>query len=733
MKSRSFFAALSFFAFFPIASPTQLRADDAMYLAVEDQMPADEVKASGIHVSTDEIAKLALGGVPYLSSGCTGTFLSKDGLIATNYHCAANCVGTLKEDPKYSKGPLANIRNLGFVAASQDQEPRCPTDEVRIPVQITNVSNDPELWKLELDRTLRPKDWAEQVRMRREELRQKCRGSDKDIICDVVRMNTGPAPYYLIKTRRYRDVRLVWVPPIQVGKFGGETDNWHYPRQTGDFSFFRLYQDGKPYPPSAFAKASTAGFKPGDPQFMLGFPGTTQRNVTSFQVAWMAAQALPLQSRVLTLLMEYINGLYPRGAMQGPYAIEWEWIANYAQNMQLKADFIKKVDVVSEKRAAEEGLAEKTNLNRIREIFDPQQGVATYYPAYYILSFMTGRHFPAKSFLSAYYIWKWSTQDPDDMKRPDERFKSWNEAQRTAEIKQSDDLGTYKNDIKLMTRYFQLARELNVQIQTFNRLRERAEAIHTNEPVEMRMAKLLFAKTRMVARNKADRDRATSLRLKMFATPGKDLEKVDDSMLKFAIDISKEFEELRSGAAEPYVFELERANYLNNLAMGAKYPDANSTIRFVFSTVQASYDPIDGTGHFPYATTLTSLIRKDGLVKEGMDKEAFVVPAGIKKAQMNLSSLANRWYFDTALNDIPVNFITQHLITGGNSGSSVLNADGEVVGLAFDGTPESILDDVRRHPASRTISVDMRYIAFLGDQIYPDARRIIQEMGLSTD
>ncbi|MFH1261982.1 MAG: S46 family peptidase [Pseudomonadota bacterium] len=356
--------------------PAQVRAD-AMYLPIKGQMPLEEMKRIGLTVPPERIealVKTAVGVLQWPSGGCTATFLSKDGLLGTNSHCADFCASAIQAESLKQKGPHSDLVTEGYVAANEGQEIVCPNYEFRVPFEVQNVSK--QFADLERNQDLSPKEWAEKVRYRREELREKCRGSSKEIVCDVVRMNTGAKPYVLYKYRRYTDLRLVWFPPDVIGEFGGETDNWEYPRHTGDFSFLRVYQGNQPFRPATYARASASGIKPGDPQFILGYPGATQRNITSFEVEWMAKQNLPLMGDVSQTLMDTLMSIYPN-PQQGPYGNAYRYLANFAKNFPRKAEMIRTSNVVAEKRTEEETVRDRANLDRLGTIF---HDLYSYYP-----------------------------------------------------------------------------------------------------------------------------------------------------------------------------------------------------------------------------------------------------------------------------------------------------------------------------------------------------------------
>jgi hypothetical protein len=679
--------------------------------------------------------------------------MSKDGLLGTNWHCADPCVARIQARAVKGFGPdhpHSRIKETGYVAADFDEELICPGGEALVTTAITNVSD--RFSDLLEDPRLNPQELAERTRRRKEAIRGECMEGRDDVVCQVKFMNNEPQPFYLFEYHKFTEVRLVWAVPNIIGGFGGNTDNWEYPRHSGDFAFLRVYQDGKPFRPEYFVPASTAGVKPGDPQFILGFPGKTERNISSYAVDFMDRVDLRYRHRVYGALTGTIEAMYdpPKNS---PYGSSWLYLENYFENFKRKADMIRELGIVDEKQKLERRKApDSADLRRIQTIYAE---AAVYHPTRFLLDFMASRRSPAKSFLSAAYIWEWSTQPEADAERSDERFKSWRRNRLLATLDSADDITTWEGEQALMATYFELADALPVRIEAFDALKVRtqqhvADCFQDPETVPLscgglyrmtvyeQMADLLFEGTRLAARDDSpeERIRARLRRQEMFGMSPGELVETGDAMLLVAKQVVEQLHEMKSDweLAAPYEYELEFLHHRVALQVGYDTPDANATIRFTLSRVQDEYAPIYKEGTFPYSTTLSTLVGRDRFLPEGAEEyEEFLVPDPVKAAQRNLAGLKEKFFYDEGLGDVPVNFITNHTITGGNSGSGVFDADGKIVGFAFDGTPESILSDVRLHPSSRTIIVDIRYPGFLGTEVFPDAKRVLKEIGLPAE
>lgn len=731
---------------------------DGMYVVAPHKLPKEAIAAAGVKLSTDEIEKFATSAIASLGEFCSSTFLSNDGLIGTNWHCAKRCLNAVTQKAKSERGeqdPIAMIGTTGFIAKSPEEELVCPGLYVNLPLEVTNITT--EFADIRDNKALSPKETLDQIKEKKEKIRTACRGDDKDIVCNIAFMNNDANPYYLYKMRRISDVRLVWVPPSAIGFFGGETDNWEYPRHNGDFTFMRVYNNGTPYHPAAFARVSTKGVKPNDVQFMLGFPGSTQRNITS-------AEAEFLQNVFFRRMYDYYSALagvieqhYPK-VSDTPYESSWFYLANYIKNSLWKADLMESENVVANIKAREDEQESKSYLPELEKIFRDRY---YYYPTLYLLGLMTGGASPAKSLQVASDIYNWSTQPSDDKQRNDERYKSWNQGKIRAGIVGMDDQFQLDVEKSLMAKYFELADALTVKIGAIETLKAKTQQIvadcyaapdgksgdgkfnfaqlcrRRGATIYTQMAEVLYAGTTLVARDgsAAEKQRAQAARLAMFEgkTP-QALVDSRDSLILLAkglnADIAKINGDWELGAN--YGANYETMNHLRNVAQRLDTPDANATLRFSLSTVQPSYDPIFKEGHFGYSSTVTSLMERHGFVSEPKqsDYEYFQVPEAIRKVVPRIGDYKGTFFFADDLNDVPVNYITQHVLSGGSSGSGVFNINGELVGFAFDGTPESVLSDVQLHPQSRAIIVDIRYVGFLGSVVYPDAKWILKELGL---
>lgn len=713
-------------------SESAIAVTEGMYLPVAATLPQAELEQVGITIPPREIQEIATGAVAHLGGFCSSTFMSDQGIIGTNYHCAQGCVAgivrrTINDESKGSDHPHAKIAETGFIAEDFEEEISCSGHFVKVLSDITNVSSQfSDLMNAE---DMDPFDKAEAIRRREETIREECRGGREDIVCDVSFMNNDPEPFYLYTFKKINDVRLVWAPPLVLGQFGGNTDNWEYPRHTADFSFLRVYdEDGTPYKPTHFAKASKQGIAPDDAQFILGFPGSTQRNITSHAAQFLQTVIFPYGHEYLKTFTDVIEERYGANPKDSPYGRAWDRMENYVENYDRKWRMMEAADVVAVKAQRETILKDDDGFTRIATIYGDAD---RYYRKLSLLGRMTTRSSASVSLGAASYVWQWITQPPENIDREDERFKTWNEPQLRSFLETADNFMTYEDEKVMLATFFEMSGRLNTPIRALEDLRQK-------QGDSLSMAEAVLSGTKIVARQDTadERARASKLRMEMLEMTPEEVEATGDTLILLAKALVEERLAMRKdpAVAQPYVYELPYLNHALNVQMRYKAPDANSTLRASFSTVQHDYKPIDEEDvTHPFATTLTSMVeRGHSIGEEHPEHSLFSVPDAIEEAQKAKGSYSEWFFYDGALQDVPVNFITRHVLTGGSSGSAAYNNDGEVVGFAFDGTPESILSDVWLHDQSRAILVDIRFVGFLGNVIYPEARRVLEEVGLPT-
>ncbi len=698
--------------------PLFVLAEEGMWLLT--QLPQLDLNRKGLEISVEDIYSAdkpcIVNAIVWLG-GCSASFVSPDGLLLTNHHCAFGALqrASSKEHDYITDGFLARTREEEMEArgvyAYVLQEMRDVTDEV---LQAAKGVKD----LVEKDRRI-----AAQITRMTDALEGDC----DDVHALIASMFEGKQ-YMLFLYKKYQDVRLVYAPPASVGNYGGDIDNWMWPRHTGDFTYLRVYQapDGSganyspenvPVKPKAWLRIARQPLRAGDFTFIIGFPGRTTRWRTSSSVAWNLTYAYPStieNYQELIDLMAELTKDSPEGRIRVANLDKGlnNTMKNYQGNVEgmTKSNFLqKKKDFEAELTAfisADPRLSKQygnvlneiaalyADLEKSRErddwfdMFNMQAGTLTAI-ARQAYATVREREKPAKK------------RDPEFSEK---------------DVKETVD--------RLHLRYYNFYEPVDKAMlrRVLNKGRALPEsqrpavvsALFPDEASVDRFVEKAFAETKL-----KDVDFAKSL----FAKSTKELDQSGDPLLDLMKALYADFDALkeRRRVFNARIKEL-RKTYLEAVAewkKGLIYPDANSTMRFTYGYI-GGYSPADGVFYTPF-TTLTGVIAKHTGV------EPFDAPEALR--QLHERRDFGRW-LDPGLEDVPVNFLHGCDITGGNSGSAVMNARGELIGLAFDGNWEALTSDWQYNPAlQRTISVDIRYVLFLTEKL-AGADHLLQEMGI---
>ena len=675
-------------------------------LPLLQKLNAGAMKDLGCKLSPEQIYSVnhssLKDAVVIFGGGCTGEMISDKGLLVTNHHCGYSSIQKLSSDEH-------NYLEDGFWAMNSDEEIPVPGLSVTFLVSMSDVTEAVTA----TDDSVR-ESVIEGLKKAAEEANPNCKAMVESFYNDNA--------YYLIVYKIYRDVRFVGAPPASIGKFGGETDNWMWPRHTGDFSMFRVYagkdnepaeysEDNKPYVPKQSLKISLKGINEGDFTMIMGYPGSTQRYQTEAQLQQM------MDSHDISIAARTVR-----------QDIMWKWMEKdpsirlkYADKYANSANGWKKW--IGEKKAF-------ADLDIIGKEHEKEAEFQKW--------------IDKKSDRKALY--GTSVQDIADGVKAN--------AQNENDLRL---LGETVLNIELCT--FNLifdnvcSRFLDKGIDTVAAIDKALEAVKSRyedycEPLDHEMAAALLKHYRDNAR----KENYLEIIGEDFATL--DIDKYVDGLYKESIFTS--FDKLKE-AVESGGMDTVRNDPANILLMAplkvyyrlgkgmdkdaeakvqtaskaytaglmewqkgkAMYPDANFTMRLTYGTVK-SYSPKDALT-YKYYSTIYGVIEK-----EDPDNYEFKVPAKLKQLYIN------RDYGRYAMADgnLPCCFLTNNDITGGNSGSPVLNAKGELIGLAFDGNWESMSSDVMFEPdLQRCICVDIRYVLFLVDK-FGGAGYLTKEMNI---
>jgi hypothetical protein len=654
--------------------------------------------------------------------GCSASFLSEQGLVITNHHCA---YGSIQHNSTEENNLLVN----GFVAKSMDKEPQAsPSARVYVTESLTDVTKD---IKGSIPKGAEGVDYFNAIDKREKELVAECESS-QDYRCNVYSFHGG-AEYFLIKQLAIRDVRLVYAPPSNIGKFGGDTDNWMWPRHTGDWSFYRAYvnKDGQPadystdnvpFKPKAFLKVNANGVEKDDYVMVLGYPGRTNRYRTDVEVKSTFTNVYPTSKR---LREEFIDVIKANSEDGSEARIKYEstiaGLANYAKNYGSMIESFNKGDMLERKKQLTADLTKWINSDKKRK----------------------AKYGEAINNLAALIVESNKTQDGDIVMGYLGRSSMMSVAKglyRLAHEKQKPNVerrqGFQERDMKRFGQY------MGVVNKRFDVTVEKALFMHfVNEyaelPADQRNAtfdkffnlqdgldtdKLAAQIDSMYAKTELTN---TDVRLAWMEKSVDDFKASNDPFIQYAVSqFDNDMAEEEKGKAIGGKLQQARPAYMEAMIAFKKsrneavYADANSSLRITYGNVKG-YSPQDGLTATPF-TTLEGMLAK---YVPGDDE--FDLFENIRTA---IKDKKYGPYKKEALGTVPVNYMTTLDITGGNSGSATLNANGEFVGLIFDGVYESIIGDWDYDPTyNRSIHVSVPYMLWVMEYI-DGANNIIDEM-----
>jgi hypothetical protein len=702
-------------------------AEEGMWMPKQLPEISNKLKAAGLTLDPKTMTQLTefpMNAVVSLG-GCTASFVSPEGLVVTNHHCA---FGSLQ----YNSTVQKNILHDGFLAKTLAEEvPAAPGSRVFVTVDVQNVTDkviDPKTAKLT------GKERVAGIEANQKSLVATCE-KEPGHRCGVAGFYGG-LEYYLIKQLEIRDVRLVHAPPESVGKFGGDTDNWMWPRQTGDYSFFRAYvgKDGKPadyskdnvpYHPKYWLKIAPEGVKEGDFVMVTGYPGRTNRHrlpsEVEFTFGWNYPAYVKASGEQLAIIDRETKG---REAATIAYASTVAGINNYYKNRQGMLDSYAKSDLLLRKQKAFNDLKAWVNADPARRTqygadIAAIESLVAQRDAITKRNFLLGYSSP-RLLESARVMYELANQKavPDDMQRRiGYQQRDW---PRFRAMLDSIDKRYDEQVDKHLVRHF-----LKQYLSQPEADQDAAFVSALGMKPGMSEAEISAQLDKLYAGSQLG-NKATRL-----AWLDKDVaafKASDDSFIKAAValyDDSKAREEkereLDGNIQQAY------ANYMKALIAyrhskgEAVYPDANSTLRVTFGHVAGRTAGLpDGTAWTPF-TTLR------GITQKYTGQGEFDAPAN-QLAAIKAREFGK--YEVKSLDSVPVNFLATLDITGGNSGSPVLNSRAQLVGLAFDGTLDSVISDWDFNPATtRTICLDSRYMLWEMD-VVDHADNVLKELGV---
>lgn len=695
---------------------SSLRADEGMWLLPLLQKYNIEVmQQKGFKLSADDIYNINQASlkdaVIIFGRGCTGEVVSDQGLILTNHHCGYGAI-------QQHSTPEHDYLTDGFWAKSFEEEIPTPGLTATFLVRMEDVTEQvTATFKPEMTEADRDKAAMEVGRKIAKN------ATDGTHYTASVRSFFGGNQYFLLVYEVFNDVRLVGAPPSSIGKFGHDTDNWMWPRHTGDFSVFRIYasKDNKPadyspqnvpYKPKHFLPISLKGVKNGDFTMIIGNPGRTQRYMTSFEVEE--------RMKIINASMIYVRGvkqdiwlkdMQADKAVNIKYASKYAGSSNYWKNSIGMNKALKRLKVYDFKKQQEEEFTKWVLANPERKekygealalISEGVTGRNEYLHAtqYINEALFSGTEIIGFATTTRQLADALKNNKTEDIGRLTSMLKT-----RSANFYKNYNMPTDQKSAKAMFRIFMENVPQKYQPDVFNTIRTKYKG-NSDKFIDEMFAKTFFTNP----------DKFNAFLEKPSL---KVLEK--DPVYIAAMSILTKAEEIGKAMA-PFNEKLQRGQRLyiaGVLEMNEGkplYPDANSTMRLTYGEVK-DYFPMDAV-HYNYITTLDGVMEK-----EDPDNWEFVVPDKLK--ELYNSKDFGRYGENGRM---PVAFISTNDITGGNSGSPVMNDKGELIGIAFDGNWEAMSGDiVFEKNLQRTISVDIRYVLFVIDK-YAGATRLIDEM-----
>ena len=665
---------LLFILIIALVGTTQIRADEGMWLPSEILKKIKDIQSQGFKLSAEDIYSVNQSSlkdaVVRFGRGCTGELISSEGLLITNHHCG---FGQIQSHSSVEHDYLKD----GFWAMSRAEELPNPGLTVSFLEYMIDVTDDVlKGYKPKMSEEKRIEIVAKNSR----KIEEKAVKGKKGLEAHVKPIYYGNQ-YFLFVYKVYSDVRLVGAPPSSIGKFGGDTDNWMWPRHTGDFSMFRVYADENnepaeysennvPYRPKKFFKINAKGISEGDFTMVYGFPGSTREYLFSDAVKYTALVSNPHKIALRTLRLDIQKHEMDKNqAVRIQYASKNASVANAWKKWQGEAKGILKMKAIENKQAFEakfdqwaEGKPEYENLvERFKELYESIEELSLVQDyqlealnAVEIISFAGKGQQNADLFYKDYYM----------------------------PIDKASFIALYKAYDKNIADHYQ-SPYFKEQLQKFGTIEAWADALFAEKP-NLEMAAEIYKETNAYF-----------------------MDNIAPTLSAVNKEITLLYRSYMKGQMEYH--EVHQTGKVF-------YPDANSTLRVTYGKVKG-YSPADAV----YYTPISSL---DGIIaKDNPDIYDYDIPQRLR--DLHAEKDYGQWEVNGS---VPVAFIATNHTSGGNSGSPVLDGNGNLIGVNFDRVWEGTMSDVVYDPEiCRNISLDIRYALFVIDKL-AGASHLLKEM-----
>jgi hypothetical protein len=695
----------------------RVKADEGMWLLpLIEKLNMGKMTELGLKLSADDIYSLNKASIKdavvIFGGGCTAEIVSPQGLVLTNHHCG---YGSIQAHSTVDHDYLRD----GFWAKTKEEELPNPNLSVTFLISIEDVTSQV---LANVSQDMSETDRTETINTARQAIEKKATEGN-DYRAQVASFYGGNY-FYLLVYERYNDVRLVGAPPSSIGKFGSDTDNWEWPRHTGDFSVFRVYSgpDGKPaayakenipLKPKYFLPVSIKDLNQGDFTMIMGYPGRTSRYMTSYEIKEQLQIVHPDRIKIRGIKQDiWMKDMKADQKVNIQYSAKYFGSSNYWKFSIGQKAGLERLNVLGKKEALEAQFntwiaadpKRKAKYGEALKLIKTSiEGRADYYNALQYLSEciqgceLIRMNRTATTLISA-------LQSEDDQKIADAVAST---KERMSDFYKNYNPPTDIKSTKAMLKLYRADIAERFQPDFYADVVDKKFKGNIDKFVDDMFDKSIFSsESKFMAfldkpvLKKLENDPVylTSLSIyKTYASVSAENDKFDDDLTKGR--------------------RLWIAALMEMVPDKTQYPDANFTMRLTYGTIEP-YDPRDGVT-YKYYTTLQGVVDK---YKPG-DYE-FDLPQRL----IDLNNKKEYGRYGSSKGYMPVCFLTNNDITGGNSGSPVMNGNGELIGLAFDGNWESMSGDIAYEPElQRTIVVDIRYVLWIMD-IYAGAKNLVDEM-----
>ena len=698
-----------------MVSFVQMRADEGMWLMMLiKRLNGVDMQKEGLHLTPEEIYSVnnssMKDAILQFGGGCTAEIVSPQGLIFTNHHCG---YGSIAAASTPEKDYLTN----GFWAKNNGEEINSKGLSVRFFVRMDDATKRITS-KLNNDMSADQRKAIIDTEVKAIQAENSENGKYTVVVKDFFKGNE----FYYFVFQDFKDVRLVGTPPSSIGKYGGDTDNWEWPRHTGDFSVFRVYgdkngnpaeyaADNVPLKPKHFLPISLKGNKPGDFAMIVGYPGTTNRYLTSFGIEQMVSKDYPAWVEASKTAMDVMKKYMDKDdATRLAYASNYASVANYWKNRAGTIEAVYKNGTIGDKKEVEKRYQQWADKTENKAVYG---NVLANTDAYYkqISNRNIEKNYTSQFQRNAKYI--------RNAYQIGDALKTYMKQDATAQVAMKP---------KLEAAVKQSYEGFNTQLES-EMLSQMAALYQSKVATDVASSAVKSVKTADLPAMAQSSIFANAASVINFLNNPSAEKLANDNLYKFATGYIGD----NKAMADKYAktdegFQKDSRLFMDGLmkAMPEKkfYPDANSTIRLTYGQIETLPKRADRdyTGiKQNYYTTMDGMIKK---YKKG--DEEFDLPQRL----LDLYKKKDYGMYKDKDGQLHVNFLSNNDITGGNSGSPIIDGYGRLIGLAFDGNSEALSGDIVFEPKlQRTINVDVRYVLWVIDK-YAGATNLIKELTL---